>query len=359
MSISKQVIITVVITFALSTYFTYTFCKHNLRNTAYASALQDTTEWATGTTSCDFNIKRMRGLEYIKPLLYVELKNESANLASLKSKINDEIEKYKKAGVLQSASVFLRVYQHGSWMSINDTEMYLPGSLIKVAGLLTYLRMEEINPGTFNKRLSFTSPKEFIPNQTFNSKQIELGKSYTVKELLKYMIAYSDNNATYLLNKKVDNKVFLSLFKDLGLTVPDLNKPDFKMNVREYSIFLRVLYNSSYLSMEHSEFGAELLAQCDFTKGMVSGLPADVKIAHKFGEMGDATTRQLHESGIIYNKNTHYVLTVMTKGYDVNQLPPVISSITKLVNQEMDSNPEFAATAHADYQAGSDQIHSK
>jgi beta-lactamase class A len=184
-----------------------------------------------------------------------------------------------------------------------------------------------------DKKLIIDSKKDFIPNQTFNSKQIEFGKPYTIRELMKYMIAYSDNNATYLLNKNVDLKLFKKIFTDLNLAPIDLNNKNFKMNVKDYSMFIKIIYNSSLLSIDHSEFAAELLAQCDFKEGMVKGLPEGIKIAHKFGEMGDATSRQLHETGIIYIKNTPFLLTIMTKGYDVKKLPTVISEITKLTYQ--------------------------
>ena len=201
--------------------------------------------------------------------------------------------------------------------------------------MLTYLRMDEANPGILNKKLSFDSPQEFIPNQTYNSQQIQLGKSYTIKELLKYMIAYSDNNATYLLNKNVDMKMFQKLFTEINIPLKDIQNGNIKLDVAHCSQLLKVIYNSAFLSVDHSEFAAELLAQCDFKEGMVKGLPPNTVIAHKFGEMGDATTRQLHETGIIYLNNSSYLLTIMTKGYAIDKLPSVIADITAMTYAEM------------------------
>ena len=67
---------------------------------------------------------------------------------------------------------------------------------------------------------------------------------------------------------------------------------------------------------------------------MVKGVPENTIVAHKFGEMGDATTRQLHESGLVYIGKIPYLLTIMTKGYDIKQLPEVISSISKMVFED-------------------------
>lgn len=320
----------------LSSGITYLYCKKSSKQTAGNSLYES--ESVKGAVSNDFNVYRMNSYEYIRPVIAIEKKEEADSLLGLKSKIVNYIEEKKKAGILISASVYLRVFHKGEWISVNDTETYYPGSLIKVAGLLTYLRMEELHPGTLDKRLSFESQKEIIPNQTYNSKQLEFGKSYSVRELLKYMIAYSDNNATYLLNKNVDMNLFLKLYSDLKLTPLDLKHKDVKMNIRDYSTFFKVIYNSTYLSLDHSEFAAELLSQCDFKEGMLKGLPKGTKIAHKFGEMGDPTSRQLHEAGIIYLKDTPYLLTVMTKGYDITKMPSVISDITQMTYDELSKN---------------------
>ena len=51
--------------------------------------------------------------------------------------------------------------------------------------------------------------------------------------------------------------------------------------------------------------------------------------------MGDATTRQLHETGIIYVDNAPYLLTIMTKGYAIDKLPRVIADITAMTYAEI------------------------
>ena len=341
MSLNKKYFAGIILACLLSTYVTYSICKHQFKEAIDTSAL-NAAKQPVINSSGDVNVTRMDGYNYIRPLISVEKEQEDPSLLNLKNSIINKIDEYKRAGILQSAAVYLRVFKNSEWMCINDTENYFPGSIIKVAGLITYLRMEEANPGTLNKRLSFDSPKEFIPSQTYNSKQIELGKSYTVKELLKYMIAYSDNNATYLLNKNVDMEVFKKLFADLNIPLQGINNGNIKMNVKDCSMLLKVIYNSAYLSIDHSEFASELLAQCDFKAGMVKALPANIKIAHKFDEMGDATTRQLHESGIIYINHSPYLLTIMTKGNDITKLPAVLSDITILSYLDISKNPEFA-----------------
>lgn len=279
-----------------------------------------------------YKMERLDGYKLIKPLVFAEPVTESSKYLGIKTKLTDFIEQLKSQQKLISASVYLRDFDQGEWMCINDTETYYPGSLIKVPGLITYLKMAEKNPNILEKKLIFNSPHKAIPNQTFNSKQIESGKSYSIRQLLKYMVSYSDNNATYLLNKNVDLAAFHQLFLDLN--IPKLSSSNSKITAKNFSIFFKVLFNASYLNRENSEFAVELLKECDFKLGLVKGLPVNTIVAHKFGEMGDETTRQLHESGLIYINNTPYLLTIMTKGYDVKELPEIIENISKMVYQD-------------------------
>lgn len=289
------------------------------------------------SNSKNYKFDRLKGYRLIKPLLYVIKDEESEKYQAIKLKLTKYIEKLKKSKKIISASVYLKDFDGGDWICINDSETFYPGSLIKVPGLITYLKMAEKNPAILDKVLFFDTPHQSVPNQTFNSHQIKAGKKYTVRELLKYMISYSDNNATYLLNKNVDLAAFHKLFDDLE--IPKLNNGNKKITAKNFSLFLNVLFNASYLNKDNSEFAVELLEACDFKLGLVNGLPVNTIVAHKFGEMGDDNTRQLHESGLIYIHGNPYLLTIMTKGYDVKDLPLILSTMSKMVYQDFINRP--------------------
>lgn len=80
---------------------------------------------------------------------------------------------------------------------------------------------------------------------------------------------------------------------------------------------LRVLYNSSFLSRQHSEFALELLTPSYFPDGLRCHPPTDVVVASKFGFHGSEVSGQLHhelhECGIIYRPRSLYVICVMTR----------------------------------------------
>ena len=283
-----------------------------------------------------FKIDRQKGFELINPLLSVNPTSESNELAPLKEKVMNLIEDDKRGGLLASASVYLSSFSLCEWIYINPDESYHPGSLIKVPMLVTYLKQAENDPGLLDKKIFFDG-KERVPPQIYNSKTLEAGHSYTIKELLHYMIAYSDNNATYILNKNADVNLFRKVYTDLNLPEPDIRDSRYEITARRFSDFIVVLYNATYLSRKSSELALELLTECDFKEGIVKELPATVKVAHKFGEWGDyrMNIHEVHESGIVYMNNKPYLLTIMTKGNSAKELSAEISKISKLVYENI------------------------
>ncbi|MEO5570549.1 MAG: serine hydrolase [Bacteroidia bacterium] len=280
---------------------------------------------------------RMNEYQFTHPLLLVDRFIESKDMMSLKNEVALMLEQKKQAGIIDAGSVYLRDMTSTDWMCVQPEEEFNPGSLIKVPIMMTYLREAEINPGLLNKKLSLDARRQ-VPRQTYEGDRILPGKSYSIRELLYYMVVKSDNYATLLLNENVNIPVFKKLFVDLGLPEPDVHDPDFHITSVNYSKFMRVLYNASYVNNENAEYALSLLVQSDFNEGIVKQLPPDIKVARKFGEWGnskDSNNHQLHESGIVYINKNPYLITIMTKGRHVLPLPQAVSDISKLVYDRM------------------------
>ncbi|MEN9335440.1 MAG: hypothetical protein RLZZ500_427 [Bacteroidota bacterium] len=308
----------------LGTYFAINFYQN--------SKIEE--EQSLSTTE-NFQVKRLGGYKFIKPLLFVDSNSEASELASVKNSIEGVITEFKNKGVITSASVYIRDYELNGWTTINPDEQYKPGSLLKIPELITFLKMNEKNPGLLDKKYLFNQELKSDKKPVFTTKSIQLGHEYTVRELLKYMIVHSDNNATFILNSIIDVEIFKNVFTDLGLNAPDWNASDYPVNVRDVSIFMRALYNASYLSIADSEYATSLLTQSDFKLGVAASLPKGVSFSHKFGEAGDAIEKQLHETAIVYVENRPYLVTIMTKGKSFDELPEVIKQISGMVYREM------------------------
>lgn len=280
---------------------------------------------------CEDKIVRNKNYKFISPILYTENECESPSLSPLKNKLESIIDQYIANQKIQTASIFFKKFNTNESLLINKTEKYAPGSLLKISIMIAILKMSEADNQLLNKKVTFTQISKNNKVQSIVSNSIQMGQSYTIKELLKYMIVYSDNNAASLIAKNIDGKILKTLFSDIGLQAPDLNSNDLFLNINELSFFMRVIYNGSYLTKANSEYALELLSKSDYKNGLLKDIPTDIIVAHKFGESGNDLEKQLHETGIIYANNSPYLITVMTKGNNRDELANFISEISKTV----------------------------
>lgn len=283
---------------------------------------------------CDVNAIRLHNYQYIKPLLFVDQTCESPVFLPLKQEIKAIINERKHNGAATSVSVYLRNLETSTWMGIDEHEEYRPGSLYKVPMMITYLKQAQLHSDLLDRQILFEGVKnQVLPTQTYTSASIEAGKSYSVKELLRYMIVHSDNQAQWLLVQHMDMDVMDRLFIDMGVGVPLLRENNRTMSIsaRNFSTFMRTLFNSSYLPTEYSEFAMSMLSDTQFQAGMMKALPEGTRVARKFGEWSDTQTHELHESGIVYVDDKAFLLTVMTRGKQPQPLPAIISDITRVV----------------------------
>ena len=313
--------------------------KKSASESTYAS--QPATQSGTTKNACNYNVSRLKGYEYIQPLLHQEPDCESAEYGSLKQEITDYINNRQQTGAITAASVYFKALNTEDWITVNDNESFYPGSLFKLPVLISLLKMAETDPNLMNKKVVFQAKDVTNVPQTYTTKTLTPGVSYSTKELLTYMIAYSDNNATQILNRSIKIPVLLKIFTDLGLTPPETENSNYlkyTIKAKDYSKFMETLYDGSYLTIAASEYATSLLAQCNFKDGLLKELPSNIKIAHKFGESGTAEMKELHETGIIYLGANAYLITVMTRGKDIQKLSETISDISKIAYNKMKSN---------------------
>jgi beta-lactamase class A len=286
---------------------------------------------------------RQAGYTFINPLLECELNGNSAILKSTELKINktiqtEIIEKNPDASI----SLYYRDLKNGPWLGINEQQSYSPASLLKVPIMIAYYKYAEQDPGIFEKKLTFDRPSLEFFQQVRPKEHIEVGKSYSVSQLIESMIRYSDNEATNLLFQNINFKGLESVFKDLGISVPDLYNANNEMSVRDYASFFRILYNASYLNRNMSEQVLGLLSLVEYKNGLVAGVPEGIVISHKFGEReilskDKQVVRQLHDCGIVYHPTRPYLLCVMTKGKDFEDLSHIVAEISKIIYEQVNA----------------------
>ena len=281
---------------------------------------------------------RESGYKFISPLLECQdlAPSNRAGMIVLEKKLKDFISEVKAEKRATHVSVYFRDLSNGPWIGINENEPYSPASLLKVPIMIAALKKAESSSGFLDKRIKYSSHTTDTTNPNILDSLIKTGNSYTVENLIYRTIAFSDNEAKNLLLENIDAQTIDRVYSDLGIDIPGVRTPQDFMSVKDYSSFFRLLYNATYLDKKMSEKGLEFLSKSTYTKGLAGKLPKEVVVAHKFGERGfaDSNTKQLHDCGIIYKEGKPYILCVMTRGDDFDELATVIADASALIYSE-------------------------
>lgn len=283
---------------------------------------------------------RLGGYKFISPLLECE---DSQNIGNIeykpsKDKILKLLDNSTKSGNVSYVSVYYRDLNNGPWFGVNEKTLFSPASLLKVPIMIAFYKASEKNPAILDKKIKFTAETPADPPYFPPSKTITVGETYTVDELIKRMIIYSDNQALDLVGTQIKDNQINQVTFDLGIETPIGETPENYISVKNYAALFRVLYNASYLSKDDSEKALNLLSQIDFKEGLNKGVPKNIIIAHKFGERElEDKSKQLHDCGIVYYPRHPYLICVMTRGTDYNKLSNLIGQISAEIYGDINS----------------------
>lgn len=251
----------------------------------------------------------------------------------------DKLLAEKKADFI---SVYFQSLATGYWFGINEREEFMPASLLKLPLAMGIMMKAGSDPALLDTKLTLMTTDDLLIPEFLPAKRLIKGKQYTVETLIRHMLEYSDNEATQTLIGAFSTAQLDTVLSDFGLKAAS-NDQDF-VTVKQYLMLLLSLYNATYLDIESSQHLLEMLTRSTFSEGIAGGLPRDVKLAHKFGEREmqytDDNIKQLHECGIIYYKNSPYMLGVMTRGHDLRKQAEAIREISALVYSEVAARSE-------------------
>lgn len=278
---------------------------------------------------------------FTNPLLDCDIAAETlgdTHLRPFKHKLKEIIDGKIAAGDTTHVSVFVRHLDSGSSFGINSKELFAPASLLKVPLMMAWLKRAERNPAVLRQKFTFDDSRDLTATQAVKRREtLRPGVAYTVDDLLYRMLAYSDNNAWWLLLTNIDTKELDAIVADLDVSFDPAKAAGDSISVRSFSSFFRVLYNATYLNREMSEKALEYLSHMDFRDGIVAGIPRGVPVASKFGErtLESSGVKELHEFGIVYHPRGPYLIGIMTKGNDFGCLVTVLRDISAEVYGEM------------------------
>jgi beta-lactamase class A len=283
---------------------------------------------------------RQGGFQFTSPLLDCDCEKPSKLIGTrtLETDLRNYVSQVLREGKVSHVSVYFRDMNNGPWIGLGENEAFLGGSLYKLPLMIAALKMAEENPQLMKKRVMY-KPEMADPTYQVIDDTAKLisGKTYVFEDILYRMIVYSDNNAKNLVLAEVGTERFSKVLNEIQGHVGGGRLQGDDITVKGYSSFFRVLYNASYLSRTMSEKALGLMAKSTYNNGIVAGVPEGIVVSHKFGERGlDASTGfQLHDCGIVYSFKSPYLICVMTRGTDHDELPRVIARISEMVYQSV------------------------
>lgn len=292
----------------------------------------DAGKTAQKPVDCGYTVVRVSGFRRVQPVLYSEPLCESERFHGMRNEIGALIERLKASGQISSMSVYVRDFEKAEWTWCNGDELYDPGPMRKFPLLLAWLSMVDEDPSVMAKMWNCSAAEAATEQSTMvHSDMIVPGHSYSTDQLIKGMVERSDDRATAVLYDHLPTERYTRTLKELGLPVPASGGEPFRLNVRDYSIFMKALYNSSYLSPSRSEYALDLMTRCAFKQGLAAGVPEGVEIAHKFTEVQGMDGKELHETALVYMEGYPYLITVMTRGARVDSLASAMADVSRVV----------------------------
>ncbi len=286
------------------------------------------------------NFKPLRAPEsanfkFINPLIGFDTvgKEEFPEFKNVKAELVKNIAKVTDNRQLKDMGLYFRELKNGHWFGINENGQFSPGSIFKVPIMIAYFEKAETDPSTLDKKILYNPTNLPQPSPNADPPLLTLNRWYTTDELIKAMIIKSDNGAKDFLLNNLTQKYLEEVLYDMGFS--SINETNL-LTPRTYASLFRRLYNSTFLNREYSEKALAILSETEFKNGLSLGISADVKVSHKFGarydyEEGNITAVELHDCGIIYYPSSPYLLCIMTRGYNVEDLQKIIGATSKII----------------------------
>ncbi len=269
------------------------------------------------------------------------------SMSTLQDNLEDLTKKYLAEKKANRIAVFSRDLKTRRFVGVNDTDVFVMASLLKVPLAIAYFRLSEITSDIFSQEIKHTNANTLENSSSQRIKPREdlvLGNMYTVRELIYRMLAYSDNASAQMLSTNFVSPDYLNkVLLALGLQVTKAGETENILTAKTYAGIFRTLYNASFLSRDSSNKVLDILSQSTFADGATALLPKNVKVAHKFGEriiVDEKETiiiQQLHDCGIVYAKNGDepYTFCILTEGKKYEDLKYVIQNLSKAIFDEM------------------------
>ncbi len=231
-----------------------------------------------------------------------------------------------------NASVYVINLRSSSSFGINATQEFEPASLNKLPIAIIILKKVENGQLSLDTELTIQDyDRDSGSGNLYNS----LVSQMSVKDLLYYMLADSDNTAFRVLEGQVTLEDLHDLSSYLDYYTKDINyntlNNTYQITPKSVSNIFLSLYMSTDLKPEDSDLIMSDLGHETFDIHKYASIPENVTIVHKYGVYYSNNESYFHDCGIIYIDDKRIFYCVMTQGLSEEKGSLVIGTIVNKI----------------------------
>ncbi len=216
-------------------------------------------------------------------------------------------------------------------LGINAKRIFYPASISKLP--IAVLILRDVDKGKFSLNTTFELKDE---NKAYESDILYnyvTGSELSLEDYLKFMISDSDNTAMMTLENALGGSSVINQRTKDELGLQTLFRYPHEGTAKDVNKLLNGLYNKKYLSAESNQLLLDMMVDVasKFQDRIVAGVPQDIKVAHKIGEIDTDNGVTYADAGIVYGQNQDFILVIMNQDVEQEVATEKIVQITQAV----------------------------
>ena len=212
------------------------------------------------------------------------------------------------SGYEGSYSVVVRNLDDGRSASLNEGQVYEAASLFKLALLLEAYRQRDAGEIDFSQVLTLDEEYAAYDLGTLEFLELEVGDTFTLADALRAMIIVSDTPTAVMVQDVVNPWRVDQTLRSLGINDMSVMTTDLPTTARDMALLMEAVAAGEGVTAESRREMLALLLQEWIQGGIPSGVPADSAVAHKTGNVTDAT----HDVALVWGPGGPYIIAVLS-----------------------------------------------
>jgi beta-lactamase class A len=205
-------------------------------------------------------------------------------------------------------SVVVRNLADGRSASLNEGRVYYAASLFKLALLLEAYRQRDAGEIDFSQVLTLDEEYARYDLSTLEYLELEVGDTLTLADALRAMIIVSDTPTAVMVQDVVNPWRVDQTLRSLGINDMSVTTTDLPTTARDMALLMEAVAAGEGVTGESRREMLALLLQEWIRGGIPSGVPAGSAVAHKTGNVTDAS----HDVALVWGPAGPYIIAVLT-----------------------------------------------